>query len=72
MNLKLLAILGVTVLTAGGCTIHFPLSDNVPSLTSQDDSTSAAETSNMSTAPTAPNTIDPTKGNTAETSPVPR
>ena len=68
MNLKLLAFLSVTMLTASGCTIHFPLSENQPSLTSQSDSDAAAETSNMSVAPTAPNTIDPVKGNTAETS----
>ena len=72
MKLQLLAVLGATLLAAGGCTIHFPLSENVPTLTSQEDSTSAGEASNMSSAPTAPNTIDPVKGNTAETSPVPR
>ena len=72
MNLKLLIVLGMTALTAGGCTIHFPLSENQPSLTSQSDSDSAAEAKNQSSAPTAPNTIDPVKGNTADTSAVPR
>lgn len=72
MKMQLLAVLGVTMLAAGGCTIHFPLSENKPSLTSQEDSYSASESSNMSSAPTAPNTIDHVKGNTADTSEVPR
>lgn len=64
MKLKLLVATLTVLLTTGGCTVHFPLADNGPTLRYTDDSTSA---SSMRLAPTEPDTANPVKGNSADT-----
>jgi hypothetical protein len=70
MKLKLLIVAIPLLLPVVGCTVHFPLEDNSPTLSSADDSPSTAGT--LSAAPTAPDTHDPIKGNTADTPDMPR
>ena len=70
MKLKLLIVAMPLLMPVAGCTVHFPLEDNSPSLSSTDDSPSAA--GNMARNPTEPDTHDPIKGNTADTPDVPR
>jgi hypothetical protein len=64
MQLKLLVAAFTVLLTTGGCTVHFPLADNGPTLQNTDDSTSAAS---MRLAPTEPDTRNPIKGNSSDT-----
>ena len=71
MRLKLLIIALPLMLPLGGCVIHFPLSDNVPSLASQEDS-SPNEASTMALAPTEPNTHGGVNGNSANTPDLPQ
>jgi hypothetical protein len=70
MKLKLLVVAIPLLLDAGGCTVHFPLGENGPSLSSQDDSSGSA--GDMSNAPTEPSTHDFSRGNTAPTPDLPQ
>ena len=70
MKLKLLVVAIPLMLAAGGCTVHFPLSDNSPSLASQDDMSSSS--GSRATAPTEPDTHDLSRGNTATTPDLPQ
>jgi len=70
MKLKLLVVAIPLLLATGGCTVHFPLGENGPSLTSQDDEPSSS--GGMSEAPTAPSTHDFSRGNTAPTPDLPQ
>ena len=70
MKLKLLVVAIPLLLATGGCTVHFPLGENGPSLTSQDDEPSSG--GDMSTAPTEPSTHDFARGNTAPTPDLPQ
>jgi hypothetical protein len=63
MKLKLLVATLTVLLTTGGCTVHFPLADNGPTLQSSDDSQSA---SNLRLAPTEPDNRNPVKGNVSD------
>ena len=69
MRLKLLVVTIPLMLLAGGCTVHFPLADNGPSLSSQDESGGSG---NLGLAPTEPNPRDLERGNSAPTPDVPR
>ncbi len=69
MKLKLLVVAIPLLLATGGCTIHFPLGENGPSLTSQDDA--SPSTDSMSSASTEPNNHDVSRGNTAPTPDLP-
>lgn len=64
MKLKLLVATLTVLLTTGGCTVHFPLADNGPTLQSSDNSQSTA---NMRLAPTEPDNRNPVKGNSSDT-----
>ena len=66
MKLKLLVIPLAVLLTTGGCTVHFPLADNGPSLQSTDNTPSSDSTS-MRLAPTEPDTRNPVKGGSPDT-----
>jgi len=66
MKLKLLVVAIPLMLTIGGCTVHFPLGENGPSLSSQDDESNSG--GDMSTAPS---THDFERGNTAPTPDLP-
>ncbi|GEM_PF-7129077 len=70
MRLKLLAVTIPLLLVLGGCTVHFPLADNGPSLTSQDES--APSSNDMGYVSTAPDTHELGRGNSAPTPDVPR
>ena len=70
MRLKLLVVAIPLMLALGGCTVHFPLADNGPSLSSQDDSSPSS--GNMSYAPTEPNTHDGARGNSTPTPDLPQ
>lgn len=64
MKLNLLVATLTVLLTTGGCTVHFPLADNGPTLQSFDDSQSTAS---MRLAPTEPDNRNPVKGNSSDT-----
>ncbi len=70
MKLKLLVVAIPLLLATGGCTVHFPLGENGPSLTSQEDE--SPSTGSMSAASTEPNTHDFARGNTAPTPDLPQ
>ena len=58
MKLKLLIPLCAVVLATGGCVLHFPLSDNQPSLASQDGNGSTDESGGAPETPAVPRTSD--------------
>jgi len=64
MKLMLLVATLSVLLTTAGCTVHFPLADNGPTLTNNDDSTSATS---MRLAPNEPDNRNPVKGNSSDT-----
>jgi len=70
MRLKLLVVAIPLAVALGACTVHFPLADNIPSLTSRENSYSS--TSDMGYAPTEPNSSELGHGNSAPTPDVPR
>ena len=70
MRLKLLVAAIPLMLSLGGCTVHFPLADNGPSLSSQDGPSDSG--SNLGLAPTEPNPRDLARGNSAATPDLPR
>jgi len=73
MRLKLLIVAIPLILSLGGCVVHFPLSENRPSLASQEDSSSGGGgNSDMSLAPTEPSTHKIVNGNSASTPDLPR
>ena len=63
MQLKLLVATLTVLSTLGGCSVHFPLADNGPTLWNSSDSTS---TTDMRLAPTEPDNRNPVKGNSAD------
>lgn len=70
MKLKLLIVAIPMLISTAGCTLHFPLEENNPSLASSDEPSATAGGS-MSAAPTEPNTHDPVMGNSAPTPDIP-
>ena len=69
MRLKLLLAAVPLMMSLGGCTVHFPLADNGPSLSSQD---SPSDSGNLGLAPTEPNPRDLSRGNSAATPDLPQ
>ena len=70
MRLKLLVVAISLLAATGGCTVHFPLGENFPSLTSQDGPSS--DSGNLGLAPTEPNPRDLSRGNSAATPDLPQ
>ena len=70
MRLKLLVVAIPLALALGACTVHFPLADNFPSLTSRE--RSYTSTSDMGYAATEPDSRALGRGNSAPTPDVPR
>ena len=71
MRLKLLILAIPLLLPLGGCVVHFPLTENSPSLASQEDS-SEPSTESMAQAPTEPSTHTVVNGNSPNTPDLPQ